>query len=77
MNLIPGCYVTHSKLPELGNGEVMSAHDGLISIRFASGNRDFRMDLAERHLMLTSEAPALPPPRSKRARKAPAVKRAR
>jgi hypothetical protein len=78
MNLIPGCYVTHTKMPELGNGEVLSAYDGTISIRFASGNRAFKLDRATPHLMVTTEAPA-PAPRAKpkRARKAPAVKIAR
>jgi hypothetical protein len=76
MNLIPGCYVTHAKLPELGNGEVLSAQDGTVSIRFASGNRAFKIDLVMRHLMVTHEAPAAPPPKaSKRTRKEPSAKK--
>jgi hypothetical protein len=73
MNLIPGCYVTHKKLPDLGNGEVLSVQDGTVLIRFASGNRAFKVGFATPHLVMTSEAPAQPPP-SKRSRKAPSPK---
>lgn len=77
MNLFPGSYVKHAKLPELGNGEVLSAQDGTVSIRFASGNRAFNVALVMRHLTVTSEAPVMPPPKvPKRARKAPAAKAA-
>jgi hypothetical protein len=73
VNILPGSYVTHAKLPELGNGEVLSAQDGNVCIRFASGNRSFKVDLVMRHLQVTSEAPAPAPQKSaKRARKAPA-----
>jgi hypothetical protein len=76
MNLIPGCYVTHTKLPELGNGEVLFAQDGVVSIRFATGNRAFKIDVAAPHLVMTFEAPAAPPRRAmpKRARKASPAK---
>lgn len=75
MNLIPGCYVTHTKLPELGNGEVLSVQDGNVLIRFATGNRAFKVDFATPHLVMTSEAPAPPTPAaSKRSRKAPSIK---
>ena len=73
MNLFPGTYVTHTKLPELGNGEVMYAQDGTVSIRFSSGARAFKVDLVMRHLAVTYEAPA-PAPKKKRARKAPTAK---
>lgn len=76
MNLIPGCYVTHTKLPDLGNGEVLSVQDGTVLIRFATGNRAFKIDFATPHLVMTSEAPAAPPSQtaSKRSRKAPSPK---
>jgi hypothetical protein len=75
LTLIPGSYVTHAKLPELGSGEILSAHDGRVSIRFASGNRDFMLDRVMRHLTVTSEAPAAAPAKSsKRPRKAAASK---
>lgn len=70
MNLIPGSYVTHTKMPELGNGEVLSAQDGTVSIRFTSGARAFKIALVTPHLLVTSEAPAPPPAPAKRARKA-------
>jgi hypothetical protein len=52
----------------------MSAQDGTVSIRFASGNRAFKVELVMRHLTVTSEAPVMPPKAPKRARKAPAAK---
>lgn len=76
MNLFPGSYVTHAKLPELGNGEILSAQDGNVSIRFASGNRAFNVDLVMKHLTVTLEAPVMPPKPPKRVRKAPAAKAA-
>jgi hypothetical protein len=60
-------------MPELGNGEVMYAQDGNVSIRFSTGNRAFKLDMVMHHLAVTSEAPA-PPPKKVRARKAPAIK---
>lgn len=65
--------MTHAKLPELGNGEVMYEQDGNIAIRFSTGNRFFRLDLVMRHLVLTSEPPA-PPPKKTSKRKAAAAK---
>lgn len=55
--LLPGSYVTHAKLPELGCGEILSSHDDKILIRFASGDRSFRLEIAARHLTVTTEAP--------------------
>jgi hypothetical protein len=69
VNLIPGSYVTHNKLPELGSGEILSAHDGMVCIRFASGNRTFKHDLVVAHLKVTSEAPQPAPAKAKRPRK--------
>ena len=74
MNLFPGTYVMHAKLPELGNGEIMYEQDGTLSIRFSSGHRAFKTDLVIRHLEVTSEAPAPAPKKAKRARKVPATK---
>jgi hypothetical protein len=69
LNLIPGMYVTHAKLPQLGSGEILAEHEGRVSIRFASGNRDFVADLVRPHLSVTSEAPAAHQKSAKRARK--------
>lgn len=74
MNLIPGMYVTHAKMPELGSGEVMFARDGTVSIRFGSGNRAFRVEMVMRHLARTTEAPQAPQKGPKRARKPKATK---
>ena len=65
-----GNYVTHSKLPELGAGEILAADKGAVRIRFASGDRNFIWELVAAHLNLTDEAPAPPPSASKRGRKA-------
>jgi hypothetical protein len=75
VNIIPGSYVTHAKMLELGSGEVLSAGDGAVCIRFASGNRSFKLDLVMRHLQVTTEAPAPAPQKgAKRARKTPVAK---
>jgi len=76
VNLIPGSYVTHTKLPELGAGEIMSAQDGSVLIRFSSGARTFKVNLVVPHLIVTFEAPAPTPApkRAKRARKEPTAK---
>jgi hypothetical protein len=67
-----GSYVTHAKLSELGSGEVVGISETKISIRFGSGERDFIYELVEKHLKVTSEAPAAPP--SKKAQKSRAAK---
>jgi len=75
LNLLPGSFVTHAKMAELGSGEIMAAQDGRVSIRFASGCRDFMTDLVIKHLTVTTEAPAAPPARkaaTSRKKKAPA-----
>ena len=78
LNILPGSYVTHAKLAELGSGEIMGAQDGRLSIRFASGSRDFMEAKVMQHLTVTNEAPAAPPPRKSatRARKAAVAKAA-
>jgi hypothetical protein len=53
-----GTYVTHAKLPDLGSGEIVSTDGHRFSIRFASGERSFVCALTEKHLTVTSEAPA-------------------
>jgi DNA-directed RNA polymerase subunit K/omega len=63
-----GSYVTHSKLPDLGSGEVLAAEKGTIRIRFASGERAFQIDIVAPHLVVTDEAPARPVTAAKRAR---------
>jgi uncharacterized protein DUF3553 len=70
LNIVPGSYVTHSKLPELGSGEVLSAQEGLVSIRFASGDRTFKHELVMRFLTVTSEAPLLIAPQKRAASRA-------
>jgi hypothetical protein len=75
LNLHPGSYVTHAKMPELGSGEILTSEDGKLCIRFASGHRNFMYDLVVPHLTLTSEAPAKPPQKpARRAKKAAAPK---
>lgn len=81
MTLLPGSYVTHAKLPELGSGEIVATQDGRVSIRFASGSRDFMVDRVMKHLTVTTEAPAPPEApagkaKAKRPRKAAAAKQA-
>ena len=78
MNLTPGSFVTHAKLPELGAGEIMSAHDGSVLIRFTTGARTFKVKLVVPHLVVTFAAPAPTPApkKAKRARKEPAAKAA-
>jgi Protein of unknown function (DUF3553) len=74
LNLLPGMYVTHAKMPQLGSGEILAEHEGRVCIRFATGNRDFVLDLVRPHLNVTSEAPAAAQKAAKRSRKA-AVKK--
>jgi hypothetical protein len=57
----PGSYVIHSKLPELGSGELIASENGRVRIRFASGTRDFLWRLVAEHLTATDVAPVFPP----------------
>jgi len=75
-NLALGCYVSHSKLPDLGTGEVLSAEKGTIRIRFASGERNFLWAKAEEHLAVTQEAPP-PPAKAAKAPRAPRATKAK
>ena len=71
-----GCYVLHSKLQDLGSGEVVMVDKGAIRIRFASGERSFAELKADPYLEVTSEAPLAPPPTArKRAPRKAAAKR--
>jgi hypothetical protein len=70
-----GSYVVHRKLIELGSGEIMKMEMGGITIRFASGTRNFSEVHVTQHLEKTTEAPAAPPPAAPRKR-APSKKRA-
>lgn len=63
MILLPGAYVTHARLLELGSGEILGTEEGKIRIRFASGERSFLVEKVVDHLTITSEAP--PPPAAK------------
>jgi hypothetical protein len=69
-----GSYVVHKKLAELGSGEIIKAEMGAISIRFASGIRNFSESHVGVHLEKTTVAPILPPPAATRKRKAAAKK---
>lgn len=57
-NIVPGSYVLHAKLPELGSGEVMSVDKGTLRVRFASSERSFVFDIVAPHLTVTVEGPA-------------------
>jgi len=63
-----GSYVTHAKLLQLGSGEVCGWDDHIVTIRFASGERNFVFDLVAKHLVETSEAPVVQKKSAKRAR---------
>jgi hypothetical protein len=67
-----GSYVTHTKLPELGTGEILASERGAIRIRFASGDRNFLWELVAAHLEITLEPPAMPAKSARRGRKAAA-----
>lgn len=73
MAFIVGSYVVHKKLAELGSGEIIKTEMNTVSIRFASGVRNFSEALVVEHLERTHEAPVLPPAAAKR--RAPAKKR--
>jgi hypothetical protein len=60
-----GSYVTHDKLADLGAGEVVARDEGTVRIRFASGDRTFAWDRVVQHLVVTRDAPVLPPAPSK------------
>jgi len=72
LTLLPGAYVTHAKLADLGSGEILASEDGKVRIRFASGERAFLYERVVQHLTITSEAPQLPaakPARSSKKKK--------
>lgn len=69
-----GSYVVHKKLAELGSGEIIKHEMSMVSIRFASGVRNFSEAIVGAFLEKTTEAPVMPPPAAKR--KAAAKKRA-
>ena len=75
ISLRVGTYVTHAKLPELGSGEIVASDGSRFSIRFASGERSFVCALTEKHLTVTTEAPAPSKP-SRAASKSRAPKKA-
>jgi hypothetical protein len=68
-----GSYVVHKKLTELGSGEIMKMEMGGITIRFASGVRNFSEAHVTQHLEKTTEAPAAPPVTARK--RAPSKKR--
>jgi hypothetical protein len=70
-DLVVGAFVTHAKLPDLGNGEILATEGGTLRVRFASGERAFSTELVAKHLTVTQEGP---PPKA--AAKAASRKRA-
>jgi hypothetical protein len=75
--IVPGSFVVHAKLPELGRGEVLAADKGTLRLRFACGERSFLTALVSQHLsvVVPGPTPRAPVKASKRARKAPAKQR--
>jgi hypothetical protein len=63
-------------MPELGVGEILSAENGAVRIRFASGERNFMWDRVAAHLTVTQEAPPKPAAKAsaKRSKKAAVAK---
>ncbi len=57
-NIVPGAFVVHAKLADLGSGEVLSADKGALKVRFASGERSFVTDMVAQYLTVTVEGPA-------------------
>jgi len=74
-NIVPGSYVLHAKLQELGSGEVLSVDRGTLRVRFASSERAFDLAAVTPHLTVTAEGPAPSAPSSSRARKSKAKSR--
>jgi hypothetical protein len=74
-NIVPGSYVVHAKLPELGSGEVMSVEKGTLRVRFSNSERAFDLAIVSPHLTVTVEGPAPRAPAKARVRK-PRVKKA-
>ena len=74
MALSVGSYVVHTKLADLGSGEIMKSELGVMTIRFASGLRNFSEVIVGRYLEKTTVAPVIPLPVARRnaARKRPA-----
>jgi hypothetical protein len=68
LNLVPGSFVLHAKLQELGSGEVVSVDKGTLRVRFSSSERTFDLATVTPHLTVTAEGPA-PTPTATRARK--------
>ena len=65
-----GSYVVHRKLAELGSGEITNSEMGTMTIRFASGSRNFSEAIVVAFLEKTLEAPVMPPAAAKRKRQA-------
>ena len=80
--IVPGSFVVHAKLPELGRGEVLSAEKHTLRLRFACGERSFVTAMVSEHLSVVVAGPTPPPPakaakRTTKAPKAPATPSAR
>jgi hypothetical protein len=76
VNFHIGSYVVHKKLDELGSGEIIKSDLGTVSIRFASGVRNFSEAIVGAFLEKTTTAPVMPPPTKRKAaakKKKPAV----
>lgn len=66
--IVPGSFVVHAKLPELGRGEVLSAEKDTLRLRFACGDRSFVTAVVEQHLSVVVAGPA-PRPVAKAAKR--------
>lgn len=63
-DIVPGSFVVHAKLAELGSGEVLSTEKGTLRLRFACGERSFLTEAVSPHLSVVAEGP--PPPTAKK-----------
>ena len=61
-----GSYVVHTKLAELGSGEITKSEMGTMTIQFASGLRNFSEAIVGPYLEKTTEGPVMPPAAARR-----------
>jgi hypothetical protein len=60
--IVPGAFVVHAKLSELGSAEVLSDEKGTLRLRFACGERSFLTEFTSQHLSVVVAGPAPRPP---------------
>ena len=63
-----GAFVSHDKLPELGNGEVVACEKGTVRVRFATAEKTFLVELVAQHLSPSAEGPKARPKATRKAR---------